>query len=90
MRESGAPRAPPFQVGRLTSHAMKRLELETGGAAPVECLPHGRLRSDQKVHAGIASARFGLTNRTEVALFAQRHAMGARGSAVAADPDVPV
>ena len=43
-----------------------------------------------KAHVGAAIARLGLTNRTEVALFAQRLAMGSRWSAMATDVDAPI
>jgi DNA-binding NarL/FixJ family response regulator len=87
----GDRRQRPQEIDRLTATQWRVIGYLGGGHSNKEIAYRmGISEATVKAHVGAAIARLGLTNRTEVALFAQRLAMGSRWSAVAADLDAPV
>jgi DNA-binding NarL/FixJ family response regulator len=88
---AGDRRQRPQEIDRLTATQWRVIGYLGGGHSNKEIAYRmGISEATVKAHVGAAIARLGLTNRTEVALFAQRLAMGSRWSAVAADLDAPV
>ena len=84
-------RQRPQEIDRLTATQWRVIGYLGSGHSNKEIAYRmGISEATVKAHVGAAIARLGLTNRTEVALFAQRLAMGSRWSAVAADLDAPV
>ena len=84
-------RQRPQEIDRLTATQWRVIGYLGGGHSNKEIAYRmGISEATVKAHVGAAIARLGLTNRTEVALFAQRLAMGSRWSAAAADLDAPV
>jgi two-component system nitrate/nitrite response regulator NarL len=87
----GERRQRPQDNDRLTATHWRVIGYLGGGHSNKEIAYRmGISEATVKAHVGAAIARLGLTNRTEVALFAQRLAMGSRWSAAAADVSAPV
>lgn len=87
----GDRRQRPQEIDRLTATQWRVIGyLGCGHSNKEIAYRMGISEATVKAHVGAAIARLGLTNRTEVALFAQRLAMGSRWSAAAADVDAPV
>jgi DNA-binding NarL/FixJ family response regulator len=84
-------RQRPQEIDRLTATQWRVIGYLGSGFSNKEIAYRmGISEATVKAHVGAAIARLGLTNRTEVALFAQRLAMGSRWSAMAAELDAPV
>ena len=84
-------RQRPQEIDRLTATQWRVIGYLGSGFSNKEIAYRmGISEATVKAHVGAAIARLGLTNRTEVALFAQRLALGSRWSAAAADLDAPV
>jgi DNA-binding NarL/FixJ family response regulator len=84
-------RQRPQEIDRLTATQWRVIGYLGSGHSNKEIAYRmGISEATVKAHVGAAIARLGLTNRTEVALFAQRLAMGSRWSAAAADLDAPL
>ncbi|MDB5649470.1 MAG: transcriptional regulator, LuxR family [Hyphomicrobiales bacterium] len=84
-------RRRPQEIDRITATQWRVIGFLGCGCSNKEiAFRMGISEATVKAHVGAAIARLGLTNRTEVALFAQRLAMGSRWAASAADVDAPV
>jgi DNA-binding NarL/FixJ family response regulator len=87
----GRLRQRPQEIDRITATQWRVIGFLGCGCSNKEiAFRMGISEATVKAHVGAAIARLGLTNRTEVALFAQRLAMGSRWAASAADVDAPV
>ena len=87
---AGERRARPQEIDRITATQWRVIGYLGNGHSNKEiAFRMGISEATVKAHVGAAIARLGLTNRTEVALFAQRLALGSRWSAMAADVDAP-
>ncbi len=84
-------RQRPQEIDRITATQWRVIGFLGCGHSNKEiAFRMGISEATVKAHVGAAIARLGLTNRTEVALFAQRLAMGSRWAASAADVDAPL
>lgn len=84
-------RQRPQEIDRITATQWRVIGFLGCGCSNKEiAFRMGISEATVKAHVGAAIARLGLTNRTEVALFAQRLAMGSRWAASAAEVDAPV
>lgn len=80
----------PQEIDRITATQWRVIGFLGCGCSNKEiAFRMGISEATVKAHVGAAIARLGLTNRTEVALFAQRLAMGSRWAAAAAEMDAP-
>lgn len=87
---AGERRARPQEIDRITATQWRVIGYLGNGHSNKEiAFRMGISEATVKAHVGAAIARLGLTNRTEVALFAQRLALGSRWTAMAADVDAP-
>ena len=88
---AGERRARQQEIDRITATQWRVIGYLGNGHSNKEiAFRMGISEATVKAHVGAAIARLGLTNRTEVALFAQRLAMGSRWSAMATDVDAPI
>ena len=89
-QSAGERRARPQEIDRITATQWRVIGYLGNGHSNKEiAFRMGISEATVKAHVGAAIARLGLTNRTEVALFAQRLALGSRWTAMAADVDAP-
>lgn len=88
--EAADRRQRPQEIDRITATQWRVIGYLGAGHSNKEiAFRMGISEATVKAHVGAAIARLGLTNRTEVALFAQRLALGSRWAAVAAGVDAP-